>query len=262
LTAPPRLDLAQPRTLGPLLADSLRIYFRHFRAFLVIGAGVVVPAELIVSGIGLHELTSGVDTDPGLAASLVPLVVRALVTSPLITAMTVYALLDLADGRAPSIRRATQSGLDAFRAVFVPVMLAVAIEALATLALVVPLAVAVGSALVPTLAVPLILAVRWYFVPQSVVVQDARGFGALRTSWETTRGSGWRVAGIVVLAFVLLATAGGVIATPVVVAARAADSGALLTLSTIVSEALAAPALAIVSVLLYFDLRSRGGARV
>jgi hypothetical protein len=139
----------------------------------------------------------------------------------------------------------------------VPVLIALSVEALLTLALVVPLAVAVGSALVPTILIPLFFAVRWYFVPQSVVVAKARGTGALRDSWDFTRGQGWRVAGIVLVAFIVFGVAAGLLATPIVAAARAADSGVLLVLSGVFSQTLAGPALAIVSALFYFDLRAR-----
>jgi len=46
-----------------------------------------------------------------------------------------------------------------------------------------------------------------------------------------------------------------------VIGARSADSGALLVVSGIFSQTLAAPALAIVSALFYYDLRARARGR-
>jgi hypothetical protein len=253
----PRLDLTQPRLLGALFSDSLRLYFKNFWRFLAIGAAVVVPVDLIVSGVGLGELTSHVDDTRPLAAEAIPLVVQALVTTPLVVAMTVYVLLDLADGRSPSLRSAIQKGLDAFAAIFLPVLIAVGCESLIGVALVLPLALNGSSLALIMLAVPLVLAVRWYFVAQSVVVDGQRRLGALRASWELTRLQGIRVFGIVLLGYLAFTTAAAIAGTPLVALARSADSGALVLAARIVVESLAAPALALLSALLYFDLKAR-----
>jgi hypothetical protein len=257
LTEPERLDLSKPRTLGPLLSESVRIYFRHFGLFMLVGFAIVAPAEAIVSGVGLEQFSSPVDTSPELAETLIPLAVRTLVTTPLIAAICAYVLLDLSDGKPPSARRAIQSGLDAFVPVFIPVVMAIAVEVLLTLTLVVPLAIALDYPFVPTILVPLFFAVRWYFAPQSVVVGKARNTGALRDSWELTRAQGWRVAGIVLVAFLVFGVASGLLATPIQAAAVSAESGVLAVAADVFSQTLAAPALAIVSALFYFDLRAR-----
>jgi hypothetical protein len=260
LTAPGRLELDQPRLLGALLSDTLRIYFRDFPRFFLIGIVVVLPAEAIVSGVGLGMFGAGYGADRPLGAELMPQVVQVLVTTPLIATICLYALFDLADERRPALRRAVQSGLDRFGAVFVPVAAAVGCEALVTLVFVVPLALAVSSALVPTLAIPFALAVRWYFAPQSVVVGEARRLAALRASWELTRGSALRVFGTLLLAYVALLWAATLVSVPLIAAARSADSGALVVAANALAESLAAPAVGILSALLYYDLRARSRA--
>jgi hypothetical protein len=257
LTAPESVDLTQPRTLGPLLTDALRVYFRHFLTFTVVGFVVVAPAQAIVSGVGLGQFSKGYDSTPPLAASTIPLAVQALVTSPLIAAMCVYLLTDLSESRPVSAWRAIQRGLDAFGPVFVPVLTALAAEALLTILFVVPLALALGFAFVPTVILPVILAVRWYFAPQAVVVGGARRLQALRDSWELTRAQGWRVAGIVFLVLVTFQTASGLLSTPLVALARSADSGALLVASDVFGQTLATPAVAVVAAFLFYDLRAR-----
>jgi hypothetical protein len=257
LSEPERLDLNQPRTLGPLLSESLRIYFRHFGLFILVGFAVVAPAEAIVTGVGLEQFSSPPDTDPELAELLIPLVVRTLVTTPLIAAICTYVLLDLSNGERPSARRAIQSGLDAFVPVFVPVLMTIAVEVLLTLTLVVPLAVAAEYPLVPTILIPLFFAIRWYFVPQSVVAGKARYTGALRDSWSLTGGQALRVAGVVVVTFLLFGVASGLLATPLASAAVSAESGVLAVAADVFAQTLAAPAVAIVSALFYFDLRAR-----
>ena len=61
---------------------------------------------------------------------------------------------------------------------------------------------AVGVALgLLLLVIPgIYLAVRWFFVPQAVVVENARGPAALRRSRELTSGTWWRTFGIILLA--------------------------------------------------------------
>lgn len=251
------LDLSRPRELGALFGDSLRLYFGNFWRFLAIGAVVMVPAELIVSGIGLQEFGAGFDTKQSAAAQALPLVVQALVTTPLTVAMTVYLLQDIAGGRGASLRRAIQSGLDAFRPLFLPVLATIAGEALVTFAVVLPLVALGSAALTIVLIIPLILAVRWYFVPQTVLVDGARGLDALRASWELTRGFSWRVFGVVILGYLAFGTAAAIVGAPISAVAKSADSGALLVLYQAVRETLAAPALALLGVLLYFDVKAR-----
>lgn len=251
------LDLGRQRPLGPLFGDALRIYVAHFPKLVAIGAAVVVPAELIVLGVGLGELGAGSAEKRPLVAELVPAALQALVIGPLLVAMTIHVLLELSGGRRPGIRVAIQSGLDAFAAVFVPVLAVIAFLAFVTFAVVLPLALAVSSALVPTLLVPLALFVRWYFVPHAVVAAGARRLDALRTSWDMTRGAGLRVFGVVLLAQLAFTTAASVVGTPLFAAARSADSGALVLASRMVGDTLAAPAFALVSALLFFDLRAR-----
>jgi hypothetical protein len=257
LTEPQPLALDQPRPFGALITESLRLYFRHFATFTLIGLAVVVPVEAIVSGVGLGQFGAGFDDTPALAAVGIDLLVQFLVTTPLLAVMATYVLIDLAAAEPPSARRSILAGLEIFQPVFLPVLGAIAVEALAVVTLVIPLALEVASPLVPTLLIPIYLALRWYLVPQGVVVAKARGIGALRESWQATRGFVWRMAGAVLLATLAYGTAAGLLATPIVAAARAADSGALLVLSGVFTQALAAPAVAVVATLLYYDLRAR-----
>ena len=257
MTDPAPLDLDQPRRLGALFRDTLRIYFKHFNTFVAIGLAVALPAEAIVSGIGLKRFSSGFDVDRPLAAELMSPAVQALVTAPLIAAMVVTIVTGLAAGEQPRAGRAIQAGLDRFAAVFVPVIAALAIEALAVIVLVVPLAVAIESVLVPTLVIPIILAVRWYFAPQVVVVAGERGLRALRASWDLTAGFSWRVLGMVVLGYLAFTWVATLLATPILAGARSADSGALIVAFNVFWQTLAMPAIALYGALLYFDLRAR-----
>ena len=58
------IELERQRDAGGLLRESLVVYFRHFWTFLALGALVVVPSEVVVSGLGLAQLSSGYDSTP------------------------------------------------------------------------------------------------------------------------------------------------------------------------------------------------------
>ena len=242
MTEPERLELARPRELGELLGDAIAVYGRNFATVFAISAAIVVPVQLIVSGIGLEGLTASYQEDGNTAEMLIPTVVSFLVVAPLIAAATIHLLRALADGERPHAGRALQAGLDVFAFVFVAVLLA-------------GLGIALGLAM---LVLPgLFVAVRWLFVPQAVVVDGARGAGALRASWELTRGFWWRTFGVVLLANAIAFLLGLLIAVPLEVLAESADRQAISLAGTILVETLSAPFVALVSTLLFFDLRAR-----
>ena len=236
------LDLTRPRDVSALIGDAGRVYFRNLGTFLAIAAAVVFPVELIVSGLGLEQLFSDFDESPEVGEQAVPLAVSYLVTTPLVTAMTVNAVLALGDGRPAKAGPAIAAGLEAFTPIFLAVVMA-------------GLGILLGLAL---LVLPgIYLAVRWYFVPQSVVVRGARGLGALRASWDLVAGSWWRTFGVGLLAIVISSIPAALIVIPFRAAADGADSGAVELAGSMVGQTVAGPFLALVGTLLYFDLNVR-----
>jgi hypothetical protein len=53
-----RLELERPRDIPTLFRDGLAVYLCNLPAFLGISAAIVLPVQLIVSGIGLEGLTA------------------------------------------------------------------------------------------------------------------------------------------------------------------------------------------------------------
>jgi hypothetical protein len=248
-----RLDLDSPRPAAVLIGDSLRLYGRHFRTFVAIGVAVVLPAELIVSGVGLRELTAPFGAERPFLARQIPEVVRLLVTVPLISAAVVHVLDALSRGGRPSARRALVGAVEVFRHVFVALLPAFACD----LVLLLAVAFAGDRAFVPLLLVPLALALRWYVAPQAVVAGGERRLAALRASWGLTRGAWLKVAAVALASYALFTFAAALAASPLLSLAHSADSGALVVAFGVVSQSLATPAIAIAAALLYFDLRSR-----
>jgi hypothetical protein len=238
----PRLELRRRRTVGELLGEGFAVYGRHFGRFLGMAAAVVVPVQLIVSGFGLEQFGSRYDGDPSPAEVLVPVLASYLVTTPLVAVMTVHFLNALESGGTPSARGSILAGLEAFTPLFLSVLLAAAGVALGMLLFIVP---------------GIYLAVRWYFVPQVVMAEGISGAAALARSVEIVKGSWWRVFGIGILTSLAVGIPAQLVQLPFEVAAKGGDSEAISLVGSTIAQVLAAPLIAIVSTLLYFDLRAR-----
>ena len=235
------IDLERPRDAGALLRDAFSVYRRHFWTFLAIGAIVVVPSELIVSGVGLEQLSSGYDATPSFAEAAIPGAVSFLVVAPLISAICVFALRSVAAGDSPRARESLIKGFELFTPLFFAVVLA-----------------ALGIALGLVLIVPgLYLFVRWYFVPQVVVLEEARGPEALRASSRLTEGAWWRTFALIVLVNVVALLAAFVLGAPFSAAAESADRAVWSMIGQMLAGAITQPFGALYSTLLYFDLLAR-----
>jgi hypothetical protein len=236
------LRLRQERDVGALLRDSLAVFARHWLLFSALSAVVVVPAELIVEGIGMNMLTSSYDDSPSLAQAAIPSVVEFLVVTPIIAAICIYALHQIADGHRPSAGQVLVAGFEAFTPLFAAVVLAAVGIALGLLVLIVP---------------GVYLAVRWYFVPQSVVIEAARGTQALSRSGMLVTGFWWRTFGLVLLANDLIAIPAFILLTPFTAVAESADRAVWALVGTAVTTSVTTPFVALYSTLLYYDLLAR-----
>jgi hypothetical protein len=238
------IELERPRDVGALLRDAFSVYLRHFWTFLAIGAIVVVPSELIVSGVGLNQLSARYDATPSFAEAAIPGAVSYLVVAPLVSAICVFALRSVASGDSPRAREAVVKGFEMFTPLFFAVLLA-----------------ALGIALGLLLIVPgIYLFVRWYFVPQVVVVEKQQAAAALRGSSRLVDGAWWRTFALIVLVNVAALLAALVIGAPFTAAADSTDRAAWSLIGQILAAVITQPFGALYSTLLYFDLRQRGRA--
>jgi hypothetical protein len=235
------IELERPRDAGALLRDAFSVYRRHFWTFLAIGAIVVVPSELIVSGVGLEQLSADYDASPSFAEAAIPGAVAFLVVAPLISAICVFALRSVAAGDSPRARESLVKGFEMFTPLFFAVLLA-----------------ALGIALGLLLIVPgIFLFVRWYFVPQVVVLENARDAGALRASGHVIVGAWWRTFGLIILVNVVALLAALVIGAPFTAAADSTNLAVWSLIGQTLAGAVTQPFGALYSTLLYFDLRAR-----
>ena len=236
------LELREQRDVGALFRDSLAVLGRHFWLFIALSAVVVIPAELIVEGIGLEMLTSSYDDSPSLAEAAVPTIVEFLVVTPIIAAICIYALHEIAGGERPRAGQVLIAGFEAFTPLFAAVVLAAAGIALGFVALIVP---------------GVYLAVRWYFVPQAVVIEGARGPRALSRSGLLVTGFWWRTFGLVLLANVAIAIPGFVLLAPFTAIAESTDRAVWALVGTAATTTITTPFVALYSTLLYYDLLAR-----
>jgi hypothetical protein len=236
------LELRRPRDVGGLFRDALVVFGRHAWLFIALSAAVVIPAELIVEGVGLEMLTSSYDDSPSLAEAAVPTIVEFLVVTPIIAAICIYALHEIAGGERPRAGQVLIAGFEAFTPLFAAVVLAAAGIALGFVALIVP---------------GVYLAVRWYFVPQAVVIEGVRGTRALSRSGLLVTGFWWRTFGLVLLANVAIAIPGFVLLAPFTAIAESSDRAVWELVGTAITTAITTPFVALYSTLLYYDLVSR-----
>ena len=236
------VQLRQPRDVGGLFRDSLRVFVSHAGLFILLSAAVVIPVEVAVEGIGLEMLTSSYDDSPPLAESAVPTVVGFLVMTPIITAICIYALHSIAEGQRPSRGQVFVAGFEAFTPLFGAVVLAALGIALGFLALIVP---------------GIYLAVRWYFVPQAVVIEGARGPAALTRSTQIVQGFWWRTFGLVLLANLAIAIPGFLLLAPFTAIASSTDQSVWALVGTILVTSVTTPFVALYSTFLYYDLLAR-----
>ena len=239
---PVRIELGRRDSLGGLLEDSLRVYVNRFGTFLAITGAIVVPISLIVEGIGLRHLSAPYPA-PELSPQLLGVgALQGLITGALVTPGCIHQLLAVAQGREAGAGDSLRAALDAFA----PVLAVTALYALAVMA-----------GLVLLVLPGVFLAVRFYVATQAVVIEGRRGTGALRRSFELVRGSSLRVLWVVFATMFLVGAVGVLIQFPFDAAARSADSAAPLLAGSMLAQTLTTPVVALVSTLLFFDLRAR-----
>ena len=237
-----QLPLRRQREVGELFRDTLAVFRRHALLFVLLSAAVVIPAELIVEGIGMEMLTSSYDSTPPIADTVIPTIVEFLVITPIIAAICIYALHQIAGGERPSAGQVFVAGFEAFTPLFAAVALAAAGIALGFVALIVP---------------GIYIAVRWYFVPQSVVIEGARGPQALSRSSLVVTGFWWRTFGLVLLANVAIAIPGFILLAPFTAVAESTDRAVWALIGSAVTTSVTTPFVALFSTLLYYDLLAR-----
>jgi len=233
------LDLTRPRSVGEILASAVWLYRNWPVLFVALSAIVVVPYELVVLVVA-HASPLGEGTVASTALILV-LVETALVV-PLISALQAHAVITIGNAQAPSFGDVIGRSLRVLPAVAAAEIIAGIGEAIGYVLFIIP---------------GVILTLRWAVVAQAAAIEETDWPTALRRGGELSRRNYLRILGLMLVigvVYVALTSIGAAIA--------GTGKGAVAVTVGIVIVVLARTFGALVTAMLYFDLRAREGSGV
>jgi hypothetical protein len=248
--APPLL----PKGVGDILNAAFTLYKENWQRFLTIVAVVAVPLSIIqyflrdqfftanivrrVNPItGQPELTTsggsfGRVVGGALLLGLINVIIYFVITAAITraAASSVVGLpIDVSESYGYGIAR---------------------LGSIALISILTGLAVGVG--LIFLIIPGLIFAVKFAVSVPALVVEDRRGTAAMSRSWQLTGGHFWHVTGAVVVALLITSVASSILTIPFV------NSGWFLqSIGAAIAQIVTAPFTALVTVLVYLDLRAR-----
>lgn len=260
--APPLMRL-RPLGLGEILDDVFRVYRRHFWLLLVLALLVALPSLLLSIASGSADQFGFLLTalpsiaDPGRIAG------QPLPPSPNLALLGVSYLVVIAV--LPfSLGAITQAAVDLLQGNPVSVRSALSAVARRYWALLGLAAIyALISPLLICLPVFIWLLVRWSVASVVLLAERVGPVRALDRSWTLTRGSWWRMFGILLLIYLLTIVISGALSAfafpfaVVVPFVPAVVRGAIVLTAQTLAAAVVQPALYLCLALLYFDLRVR-----
>lgn len=257
-----RPDL-RPLAIGEMVDGAIRLYRNHFLTLIKISAVVLGPIALveivataIVGPVDFTTMVIDVDSTPAeVFAPLVPIYAVLAVTgllsflgSVLVQGASITALAQAYQGQEPEWSTSLKAGARRFFPLAVATIL---------------IGIGATFGLIFCLVPGVFLFTKWTVTPAAVVTEQAGPFKAMGRSWQLTNGRFWPVLGAVVLAYLLYVVVSQIIGvvTGAVTFASALNSDQISFLPSIIGSALvsvfAAPFLAAMVTIIYFDLRVR-----
>jgi hypothetical protein len=247
---PPGPGSLRPRTLGEILSAAFDIYKNNAQGLIVIVAIVVIPLSLI-SAVLVHYLASSSTTTETVAGTTITVSSRS-VGSVILGSIIAAALAVIISAvlQAAVIRAAAQATIGDM--VDVEGSYRYGFHRLGSVILVgllVGLAVAVGFIL---LIIPGIIALVFLSVSiPALVVEDRRGTQAMSRSWNLVSGHFWHAFGVIIVAALITGLVGGLLG------AIGGNNWFVAWIFNAIGQIITTPFSALVSVLLYLDLRAR-----
>jgi hypothetical protein len=241
--------------IGETLDSAIKIYRNNWKTLMAVVAIVVIPVELVhqllwagsvhttsISGNTVYVARS--DLNSARTLSVIFGLVNLVLVAPLLAGAMAKATADLYLGGVPDVGSVLSFAMSRLGAILLVTLL-------------VGLSVVGGFIL---LIVPgIIIAIRLSAATVVVVVEDLRGRKAMGRSWRLVKGHSWRVFVTLFLAVLIAGVIAAILTIPFAFdALRPGLSGGILrflgaTLSAIITR----PFVALVTTLLYFDLRIR-----
>jgi hypothetical protein len=250
---PPSGDPAlPPRGVGEVIAAALNLYRRNALPLLTIVALVVIPLAILGA-----VITGLLQPDPGEARSVAFVIVTILIG--VLIAVITNAILQAAvlRGAAKATLGEPVDVSDSYRWGFQRIGSVLLIALLVTLALI--------AAFVPfilvVIAVPVLAIIVWVLpfavyvllsvsVP-ALVIEGQRGTAALGRSWNLVKAHFWHAVGVILLALIV----GAVVSF--ILGLIGGTNEVVSTIVSILGQIIVAPFTALVTVLLYLNLRTR-----
>jgi hypothetical protein len=239
----------RPRTLGEILSAAFDIYRANASNLILIVAVVVVPLSLVgalldqaiqpedvrtVDALGNVTIDTG-SALAGLFAALVVAVVGIVIWGVLEAAI-VRAPTEATNGDPVDVQASYRWGFKRFGSVLL-------------VSLLVGLAVLAG-ALALLIGALVVLTFLFVSIP-ALVVENRRGTEAMSRSWQLVSGNFWHALGVIVVTFIITGVIGNILR------AIGGDNWVSAWIFSAIAQIITAPFSALVSVLLYLDLRAR-----
>lgn len=256
----------RPLTIGETIDVSIRMYRANWRTLLKISAAVMGPIGLIqlvatvfVGPVSMESFIETSVTEPtSVSEALGPLIpiysvlfstaILALLGTVLVNGASITAIAEIYQGNAPDWRESLRVGLKRWLPLFGVTFLATLVPSIGLIFCIVP---------------GVWLYIVWSMSSPPVITEDLGTFAALSRSKQLVSGRFWPVFGAVALGYLLYTVAQQIISLLATVATVASVfvsnemSFVPTVIAQVVVQIVATPFLAIITAVIYFDLRVR-----
>ena len=224
---PPGPGGIRPRTPGEIWSEAFRIYRENAANLLLIVAVVVVPLTFVSAVI----VQTGVTILGLLVGAAIGIIIWAVLQAAVLRGAAQATIGDPVD-----IEASYRWGLARFGSVLL-------------VALLVGIVVAVGFLL---LIIPGFIFLVFLSVSEpALIVENRRGTEAMSRSWNLVRGQFWHALVVILVAAIITGVIQGILS------AIGGDNWFVAWIFTAIAQIITAPFTALVTVLLYLDLRAR-----
>jgi hypothetical protein len=252
----------RPLRVGEILDAGIKLYLRNARTLIGLTAVVVVPFQVLSAVVLLSTVSNGSEVPRGLTAlgsahraghatslgANAILDLTSTIIGVLTTAACVKAISDIYLEQPTNIGSSLRFALRRIGSLIWLEIITGVLLVLAFIALVIP---------------GIWLFAAWSVAVPALLIEGCRGASALSRSFRLVRGRWWPVAGVLLVASVMISVLSGAIEAVLVgVSLTSGTSSVVLTVTVVslaaaVSAVLTRPFHAAVTTVLYYDLRVR-----